>query len=211
MQKPPRPERRPEYRTGLRGDPSAWTPARTYAYVRRLFRRNPDEPLCLDQKEFEAVQDAYVRHQAQGYRFRRMFAALFPGETGWRTGEDKPTHTKPRRKYDNRKRASQLDDWCPVEMGGGRRAFRPGWDLIVRELAAAEFVYLILRGEYRTLSKLPRRGTPSRLSGKGTCTFPTAPVTHISPRSGKVARSFRGRCRTPPLQWLVRRLQSGGG
>ena len=118
--------------TGLKKDSSPWTPARTYKYLCRLFRREVGN-LSLSEEEFFASRNKYVGRARSAWLNR---TTLFL---------DIPCSFPPKRKYQRSNRRTVLethqpkDDWRWREIN------------LVQRVYEAEFPWIILRGEGREL------------------------------------------------------------
>lgn len=125
----PRKRSNSDIRTGLKGDPSRWIPSRVYAYLCECFRR-PTGCLALTEREFEAASREYLNRAVPAH-FRPKFG----------TNRRKTTRQPPKRKYVRQKRTGVLDA-TPTSLF-----------TILGRFYKAEFPWIILRGEFRSLKK----------------------------------------------------------
>jgi len=148
------PSNPPDYRTGVPGDPSPWTPARTYRHLCQCFRRQLGA-LSLTQEEYKAASAEYVVRALQTWKHQWQFQAP-------------AAPARPRRRYVRNTRKSALDSQ-KVSKDPCLRELR-----LRQKLAGAEFAWIILRGETKALKVRSRERVKEMLRAK----YPFLPQVH---------------------------------
>jgi hypothetical protein len=119
----PRKKSNPDIRTGLKGDPSHWTPLRVYPFLCRCFRR-PAGELALTEQEYRVARGEYTSRAIKAYFF---------------SPKGKPGKTQQRRRYIREQRGGVLDD-TPTRILE-----------IIRSFHEEEFAEIIIQGESNAL------------------------------------------------------------